>query len=215
MKNIYYALLRDGLVHEIAETYLYEYLEEVAQKLEYDYVLDEVNEPLKVNSYYRFKKDYYNGVNYNYFLILERENGELVPDSVRIVDLDGLKELTESVFGSIEDTKKTSEEYTFIPPIAHFKNKKTLTDIDRKELVRVNKNYINQLKGEQAANYQDLEELEEVFIPKVKGNNRSKHFRKLEEKKIDVDYKRYKNKRNKKRNNKYKQEVENKDEFEE
>mgnify|MGYP001789229642 FL=1 len=54
-----------------------------------------------------------------------------------------------------------------------------------------------------------------MFIPKVKGNNRSKHFRKLEEKKIDVDYKRYKNKRNKKRNNKYKQEVENKDEFEE
>ena len=48
MKNIYYALLRDGLVHEIAETYLYEYLEEVAQKLEYDYVLDEVNEPLKL-----------------------------------------------------------------------------------------------------------------------------------------------------------------------
>ena len=123
MKNTYYALLREGFVYEIAETYLYEYLEEVAQKLEYDYDLDEVKEPLKVNSYYRFSKDYYNGVNYNYFLVLEREDGVLVPDSVRILDLDGFKELTESTFGSIEDTKKTSEEYTFIPPIAHFKNK--------------------------------------------------------------------------------------------
>ena len=186
MKNTYYALLREGFVYEIAETYLYEYLEEVAQKLEYDYDLDEVKEPLKVNSYYRFSKDYYNG-----------------------------KELTESTFGSIEDTKKTNEEYDFIPPIEHLKNKKSLTDIKKKGLVRVNKNYINQLKSEQASNYQDLEELKEVYIPKVKGNNRSKHFRKLEEKKIDVDYKRYKNKRNKKRNNKYKQELENKDEFEE
>lgn len=215
MKNTYYALLREGFVYEIAETYLYEYLEEVAQKLEYDYDLDEVKEPLKVNSYYRFSKDYYNGVNYNYFLVLEREDGVLVPDSVRILDIDGFKELTESTFGPIEDTKKTNEEYDFIPPIEHLKNKKSLTDIKKKGLVRVNKNYINQLKSEQASNYQDLEELEEVFIPKVKGNNRSKHFRKLEEKKIDVDYKRYKNKRNKKRNNKYKQEVENQDEFEE